>query len=224
VDQQIYQRPVQLLKPLFLAIVFASFPLLPGTPGAAARKKVMTQSTAPTSYKLKQIRVTRTYDFREPEYGKGAIQAGEKIYDATERDFEMGWDFTFKSGMEEFDNKGISHGLAQVSLQVPEVIQYSPAAETKVSFLTRMTAEWELLGYAVDQDHTIRLWGSAGEKEWSVRDKASGSYSASIESANTLVLTTPEGKELSYPINAQISFGEEIRGNMLMLLIYEKRP
>lgn len=170
------------------------------------------------NYQLTGIEVTRSYPAGWAEQGVGK-EAGTRTYGVGERAFSMGYDLTFKSGMQEYNYEGIGHAKADVTLtQIPTVLVKGQTALLAAS----MKGEWKNQGYGVDRDHTIRLSGDAGAKELSVQAPPSSSADGAIETSNTITVPESAGAELAYTINARISFGEHWC-EMAIRLIYQSK-
>lgn len=165
--------------------------------------------------KLTRIEVTRSYTPWDPKITPGTIfEPGKQTYGSGQRNFLMGWEIAFKSGRAP---QGRCHATAQVDItQLPATVTSGSPA----TFAASMRGEWQMVGFGLERDHTIKLSGAVGEKKWSIVDHPDGNYNGSITTSNTFTVPGAGGSELGFDINARLSFGGDNWGEMTIHLVY----
>jgi hypothetical protein len=172
----------------------------------------------PGSLKLVRIEVTRTYP-RNWKADSGMVEPGQTSYGPGQRAFKLGWSFPFKSEMAEDNYQGKCHAMADVTIDAPATVRNGETARLSAT----MNGAWDMKGYGITRDYTIRVSGSAGEKKLSVPGKPSGAYSGSLSSTGEYTVYADRGNT-TLSVRARLNFGMEHVADMDIRFEYAAAP
>jgi hypothetical protein len=193
---------------MVMVVVGTGSVLLPG---------VAAPGEAPQSLVLTQLVVTRTYppDWIVP--GKRvAIGADQETLGPGTRELPLGWSYHWP----EDTGPNINDSRATVDLAgVPRRLDAGQRAPIAVA----ASGSWETSGYGLDRDHTIKLSGDAGTAEWSDVGDCNGKRAGQCTARADVVVPDPLPERLELKVNADLRFGSDHTGSMVVVLVYERR-
>jgi hypothetical protein len=176
-----------------------------------------TEKCTPAVYQLMRIELERTYPSTWVE-GEFIGGKGKSVASAGARSFQLGWKGTFKSGMSEWNYKGVAIATGDVALtEVPTTLQ----GTTPMKFSATIKGYWDMQGYGVERDHTVTLSGAAGQAKWSTVGQPSRVVTGEVAATSASTSPTGDEKELTALINARINFGGDNWADLNIRLIYQ---
>ena len=183
--------------------------------GATVNLKGTGIASVPSTYKLARIDVTRAVVDPVNWTASLAVAPGKQSLDAGQRNFQLGWEFTWPAG----DNSNRNRMSALVTLTtVPATVTPGGTA----SLAATMVGDWYSSGgYGVQRDHTISLDGAAGSGQWSTVQDPNSYYHGSFNSSNNSAAPQPDSNgEVALVSNAKLNFGGDNWETAQIALVY----